>query len=180
MNKERTLRDLGRMVGNPSMHSQLLGLIEAGDVPLEGYGIETPRWTLLMASLKLKQFTLAEDLLRLGADPLRGYLVTKSEDDRSPFREAMSLAAVDIVRLILDLHPTLVDFAERERRPILDAVGCRPPSPELVQLLVERGADLNFKIDKKYTFERYMKELWQPQPSRMDAYEPILKILGYR
>ena len=57
MNRQRALRDLGRMVGNPSMHSQLLGLIEAGDVPVQGYGIETPRWTLLMASLKQKQFS---------------------------------------------------------------------------------------------------------------------------
>jgi len=136
------------------MHSQLLGLIEAGDVPVQGYGIETPRWTLLMASLKQKQFSLAEELLRLGADPRRGYLDATPDEDRSSFREAMSLAAVDVVRLMLDLHPTLVDYAERERRPILDAVGCRPPNPELVQLLVDRSADLNCKIDNKYTFER--------------------------
>lgn len=180
MNKDRALRDLGRMVANSSMHSELLGLIEAGHVPLDGYGIETPRWTLLMASLKLKKFALAEQLLRLGADPLRGYLGAKFEDDRSPFREAVIVSALDVVRLMLDLHPTLVDHEEFGRRPIQDAVNRMPPNPELVQLLVDRGADLNFKIDKKYTFERYMKELWKPQPSRMDAYEPILKILGYR
>ena len=136
--------------------------------------------TILRLAVVFRAQDVAIALLRAGADPRVGVPGEGPATNDNPFHRAVIGGLTGFVTAALDRFPSLLNESVRGRRPIWDAVECRPPNPELVQLLVDRGADLNFKIDKKYTFERYMKELWKPQPSRMDAYEPILKILGYR
>lgn len=142
-----------------------------------------PGQTILRLAVVIGAEDVALELLAKGADPR--IAVPNEVPADVPSETAFSRAfdgggLVKFVAACLDKYPSLIDAPVLTGRPIQRAVQCRPPNLELVQLLVDRGAELNFRIDKKYTFERYMKELWKPQYSRMDVYEPILRILGYR
>lgn len=189
--------EVWELMDDPSRHGELVDHIRAGrfDVDFDEYrNRHFEGQTLVRLAVHFDAEDVAIALLERGADPrieVPGVPFVERQADPgvpfverpvdTPFHYAIGSGMVQFVVACLDRYPSLLNAEVRTGgRPIQWAVHCRPPNLELVQLLVDRGADLNFKIDKKYTFELYMKELWKPQPSRMDAYEPILKILGYR
>jgi len=177
-------RDVWEMMDEPSRRGEFASLVRSGgfDVDLNQYrNPYFPGETIIRLAVIFGAEDVALALLERGADPLMSKpgVPIEGVPAETPFHRAIIGRMTRFVAACLDRDPSLVNRADRTGRPILLSVSGYAPDLELVRLLLSRGAELDFNIDKKCTFERFMKEQWGPPYAHRELREPTLKLLGY-